>query len=532
MNELANNITKSAVYIRKSREDIELEAKGINTLQMQRDTLIRDVLSKYAFDYDVYEEVVSGDNVRDRPEFQKLLEGLQRGKYQSIVCKDLSRLGRGSYSDQGLIFDLIVDRRIYIITSDTFYDPKNFTDQRMIRFSLFFNREEYEMTVWRLTNGKYDGAKKGNWIAGSVPFGMQYNSNTQKLEANQNECEVVRLVFDLYANQGLGYRAISTKLKKMGIMSPKGKPVWQPLQIMRMLENRAYNGDVVFKKTRRSKLNKNVTIKNPESDWIVKENAHEPIIDESTWEKAQARLNETQSRPPVKMDFSPCELAGIVSCAECGKKMVRQYSVSNYHKKNGDISTYCKEYLYCSDCAISIKYRSVENQIIETLKETVTMSHDMFRSRIEKQMQEIYKDTIVDTDEIVVQLESKKKNLQSRIDKAMDRILDPENTLPTKLLEEQVIKHQTELEELEKQIEYTKSIKKENVDPMEMEDTQSIQDTMRSVLEFYLTEDDKSSKNELLRALFTDVKLHRIEKSRSKKEESKFQLYCTFKLTM
>ena len=74
--------------------------------------------------------MVSGESIKDRPEFQRLLDQIKNGKYQAIVVKDLYRLGRGNYTDMGIVYDLIRDKRIFIITRDNVLDPANHDDLR------------------------------------------------------------------------------------------------------------------------------------------------------------------------------------------------------------------------------------------------------------------------------------------------------------------------------------------------------------------------------------------------------------------
>lgn len=222
MSRVSQSISRAICYIRKSREDEEAERRGEDTLLKQRELMTRDVLSRYEFDYEIREEVASGDSIRERPVFRAILPELGT-KYQAIVCKDLSRLGRGSYTDMGVVYDIIRDKRIYIITKDAVYDPRNFSDLRMIRFSLFFNREEYEMTLWRLTEGKYDGAQRGKWVAGSVPYGFRYHARLQILVPYEPEARIVQWIFRWYGEEGLGYSAIATRLRQLGIRSPEEK---------------------------------------------------------------------------------------------------------------------------------------------------------------------------------------------------------------------------------------------------------------------------------------------------------------------
>src|SRR5690606_16543002 len=229
------DIKKIVNYLRKSRQDEEREKKtGEDTLHEQKQLMDR-VLSDYGIPYDQKSEVGSGDKISTRPVFRQVIEDIKADKYDAIAVKEISRMGRGSYTDMGIIYDLIVDNRIFIITQYKIYDPTNPSDLRQIRFELFMSREEFETTRERLNGGRYNAAMEGKWVAGRAPFGYDYNPQTKRLVINEKEAEIVRAIFDFYANgiienngkrKLVQFRALSTYLKRLGIKTPRGKDEW------------------------------------------------------------------------------------------------------------------------------------------------------------------------------------------------------------------------------------------------------------------------------------------------------------------
>ncbi|WP_051321935.1 recombinase family protein [Alicyclobacillus contaminans] len=357
-------VRRVVCYVRKSREDEEAERRGEDTLAKQREMLVHDVLSRYDVEYDIMEEVASGDSIAQRPVFRRLLP-LLGSTYQAIVCKDLSRLGRGSYRDMGVVYDTLRQHRVFIITKDAIYNPRNMSDLRMIRFSLFFHREEYEMTLWRLTEGKYDGAARGNWVAGSVPYGYRYNAETQTLQPTPDEADVVRRIFSWYGEERLGYRAIVDRLQQHGYVSPRGNAKWHPEVIRRMLRNPAYRGTLVFRKTERNPLTGRVT-ERPSDERIVVENAFPAIVPQALWEQCQTgAIRETPAARATRSAGPSMvwELAGVVHCGACAGKLVRQASNRTYRRKDGTTSVYSREFLYCPRCRYAVKYRDCETQL-------------------------------------------------------------------------------------------------------------------------------------------------------------------------
>lgn len=361
-------------YLRRSRQDIEREKRtGEDTLATQK-KIMSKVLDDLNIPYDQVEEIGSGDKIETRPVFQQALKDLEQGKYNAIAVKEIPRLGRGTYSDMGQIYDLLVLKRIYIVTPYKIYDPQNPADARQIRFELFFAREEFEMIKERLESAKFNLAHEGKWICGATPFGYKLNENTTRLGIVEEEAQIIRLIFTIYvygleingSSRDVSFRAIASYLTRIGVSTPHRAKSWSYLSVRRIIENVAYIGTLRYRTRKRVG---NRYFNRPQSEWIIVENAHEPIIDRDTWELAQDKLKNNRAQPHIKLDFSPCELAGLVVCAKCGHRMIRQYSIQNYIKKNGEKSTYHKEFLWCPTPGCTcVKYRDVESSILSYLK--------------------------------------------------------------------------------------------------------------------------------------------------------------------
>lgn len=284
------NINSIVNYLRKSRKDIERERRtGEDTLYQQQKTMT-EFLDKTGIPYVQRFEVGSGDKISTRPVFQGVLEELKEFKYDAIAVKEISRLGRGSMSDMGVIYDLIIENRIFILTPDRTYDPRNDSDLRQIRFEMFFAREEFEQIRQRLTGARYSSAREGKWM-GVVPYGYTRNPKTLRLEPNE-DAKNVRLIFNLLAHgidgKEVRERAIATYLKRIGIKSAKGLDQWDTTQLKRLLTNQAYIGVSKFRETER--LSNGKLRKRPAEEHIIVENAHEPIISKELFDEVQKSL--------------------------------------------------------------------------------------------------------------------------------------------------------------------------------------------------------------------------------------------------
>lgn len=497
-------------YLRRSRQDVEREKRtGEDTLNEQN-LLMNKVLKEFEIPYEVRKEIGSGDKIETRPVFQGVLKDLKEKKYDAIAVKEISRLGRGSYTDMGQIFDLIVDNRIYIITPYKIYDPQNPSDKRQIRFEIFLSREEFEMTRERLLGARYNYAMQGKWMAGSgIPYGYKLNSETQKLEPDEEFAKNVRLIFELYVNgingKDVAFQSIATYLGRLGIKTAKGLKDWKAQTISRMIQNPVYVGQVRY---RISQIINGKREVRPQKEWIIVSEAHEPLVNDLLWYDAQKKFNSSLRAPKVKLDFSPCELAGLIVCAKCGRKMIRQYCVQNYKKTNGEMTQYHKEFLWCpTDGCNSVKYRDVENLILKFLEmlkdlnkdEMLEMFQENTNTQVDNNQNEQLKQTIID----------KEKELKNRLsfisDKYESGVYSDEEFI------ERRKKINKELEDLSKiEIPENKDIIKEQID------FEEIANRINHILDVYRSLKNKTLKNELLRQVFESIKVETIEKGKGR----------------
>ena len=505
-------------YLRRSRQDIDREKKtGEDTLHEQKQLMDR-VLSNYGVPYDQKLEVGSGDKIETRPVFQEVIKDLESGKYDAIAVKEISRMGRGSYKDMGLIYDLIQDKRIFIITPHRIYDPSNPSDLRMIRFELFMSREEFETTRERLMGGRINAAMEGKWVAGKAPFGFIYNKQTKKLEINEEEAEIVRTIFDFYANgiivngkrKLVSYRALSSYLKKIGIKTMSGKKDWHPRALELFLINDRYIGTLRFRTHMKSTDGKRIPL--PESEHIVVEDAFPAIIDPETWEKVMTRVENKEVVPRSKMDFDPCELAGLCVCVKCGRRMVRQYTVQHYKKKDGSTKIYEKEFLWCTTKGCTfVKYRSIEDDLLETLRQLKDLDDEKMLEVFKTSREEAAKND-TSLDDLEKQLEIKKEELKRRMKFVYDKY---ESRIYT---DEEFIKRRAEIEKELKDIESVAAEEKIlSADQEPVIKPETVRKNITNFLEMYKTANHKTRRNKILRSIFNYVEVEIVEKGRGRR---------------
>ena len=148
--------TEYCMYLRKSRADLEAEARGEgDTLARHRRTLteLADALSLPVGA--IYEEIVSGDTIAARPQMQRLLKEVEAGMWRGVIVMEIERLARGDSIDQGVVARAFKYSETLIITPFKTFDPNNEYDEEYFEFGLFMSRREYK-TIRRRLNAGYD----------------------------------------------------------------------------------------------------------------------------------------------------------------------------------------------------------------------------------------------------------------------------------------------------------------------------------------------------------------------------------------
>ena len=362
--ELRNQIW--LMYLRKSRQDnpdesvAEVLAKHENILQEWAKRELGYVIPEDC----IYREVISGESLSERVEAQKLLNRIEDPRVVGIIVVEPQRLSRGDLEDCGHLISTLRYTKTLVATPMMTYDMENKMERRFFQDELMRGRDYLEYTKEILLRGRIAAVKRGLFIGREAPYG--YNKivigKDHTLEPNEN-ADIVRLVFDLYANQGKTYYQIACHLNDLKISSPRGG-IWVRDTIRKMLMNEHYIGKVTFNKIKNTTIVENGVrinkkLSQPREEVIVAEGKHPAIIDNELFQKAQDRL---KLNPSTKRDFvlqNP--FAGVMYCAGCGKAITR------HPYKLAGLRLECRSR---PKCYKSAKYDDVEQAVITVLEQS------------------------------------------------------------------------------------------------------------------------------------------------------------------
>ena len=233
----------------------------------------------------VYADQASGLHTKNRPGYRKLLRDCRRGKIDLILVKSLSRFGRDAREAISTIRKLKqMNVGIYIELGGIFTMK---TPDSVIDLYAAFAQAESQTRSESIKFGIQNRMRRGKTILNHRQFLGYTKGPDGVLQIVPEEAEIVRKIFDLYI-QGNGVRKIKKYLESHGIKTVTGKTGWSTSTIDRMLSNEKYVGQVLMQKTYTPDFLTGRQVKNTgQKEMYLVENAHEPIIDQETFDKVQ-----------------------------------------------------------------------------------------------------------------------------------------------------------------------------------------------------------------------------------------------------
>lgn len=350
----------AAVYLRKSRADEDEP----DALARHRETLLTFAKVNSIDIVEILEEIVSGENLYARPQMLKLLANVELNRYDSVLCMDIDRLGRGAMSSQGIILETFKGANCKIITPRRVYDLNNEIDEQYSEFETFMARQEYKMITRRMRRGIIASVKDGAHV-GEVPFGYSRvwlnDGKKPYLAINPETAQYVKLAFDMYVNAGAGCQQIADLLNSNGV-KPKKSISWGRTATRRILKNEIYTGTSIYNrnqnKAKRKDGDKNIVTPKPREEWIVIKNAFPAIVTQELFDSAQEIFTGRQHSAYFTGEFKN-PLAGLVHCGVCSKKLQRQHQA----KSQKYIALHCPT----PGCSKAIKLEFVEQAILQSL---------------------------------------------------------------------------------------------------------------------------------------------------------------------
>ncbi len=196
-------------------------------------------------------------------------------------------------------------------------------------------QQEVESLSQNVKMGLHMKMKRGELIGFNGCYGYDYHRDTKTITVNQEEAEVVRMIYDLYL-QGYGTSTIARRLEELGIKNKKGIVSWHTHGVMGMIRNEKYKGDLLLGKTfTTDPISKRRLANMGEENQYYIEDHHEAIVSKEIWEAAD-RIRNTRNKNIVRATTGNRErytrqysFSSMCECGYCGHKLARRTRHSN-----------------------------------------------------------------------------------------------------------------------------------------------------------------------------------------------------------
>lgn len=349
---------KIAAYTRIS---VDVEKDTDNTSIENQKAIIAEYCKTHfpTSTVDYYEDRdKSGYTFNQRPcYYYELRPKLMSGEYDILIIKDLSRFSRRTGKGLAEFEDLVENNlRIISIGESIDYEEGKTDDWLQIKLYFFVNEMPVTDASKKVSAVIANRQKKGEWVC-SVPYGYVMK-NTKKMiyEIDEPAAEVVREIFRLYIS-GWGYKRIANHLTDKKIPTPRMcekvrkeamgdeyhaavREEWSIITVQEMIHNDFYIGTLRCKKFQRQRIN-GPDVPVHESQQIVFENHHTPIVDARTFMTAKEQLERRRKDHYRGVKKNENNYSGFLICGDCGSPMFARnrdtlnnaYVCGRYHRR-------------------------------------------------------------------------------------------------------------------------------------------------------------------------------------------------------
>ena len=310
------------MYLRKSRQDDPNET--VEEVLAKHEAILQE-WAKRELGHEIpedciFREVVSGESIAERVKIQKVLSMVENPNVVGLVCVDPQRLSRGDLLDCGTLINTLMYTSTLVATPMMTYDLSNKMERRFFQDELMRGRDYLDYVKEVLNRGKIASIKKGNYIFSMPAYGYdKVTIGKDHTLVPNKDADVVRMIFDWYVNERLGYVVIANRLDEMGI-KPPATDVWQKNTVAKMLRNVLYIGKIRYNErpsviTIKDGERKVVRHTAAEEDMIIVEGKHPAIVDYDLFMAAQQIIN---NNPRVQIDKQLRNaFAGLIFCSQC-----------------------------------------------------------------------------------------------------------------------------------------------------------------------------------------------------------------------
>ena len=299
----------------------------INSLENQVQYYTELIQSKpnWKFVPGYVDEGISGGSTKKRDNFNRMIRDAKAGMFDFIITKEISRFSRSTLDSIRYTQELL-DYNVGVFFQNDNINTLDTDSEFRLVIMAGVAQDEIRKLSERLKFGFPQAIKNGHVLGNDKLYG--YDKKDCVLTVNEEEAEIIRIIFDLYGNQRLGTRTISKRLMELGYTSREGN-AFNTLTIRHILENPKYKGWYCGNKSQSVDYRTKRNVLLDESEWVTYPDPSIPaIVSEELWNRANAlykrRREEMKSHSSGLSFHNRYPYSTKIYCEEHGTTFHRQ----------------------------------------------------------------------------------------------------------------------------------------------------------------------------------------------------------------
>lgn len=321
------------------------------------------------------DEGFSGGNT-DRPGYQKMLEDIEAGRIDMVVCYMIDRISR-NIADFCSFYSVLSDKGCRFVSVKEQIDDSTAMGRAMLYICQVFANLERDNIRERITDNLSYLASEGYWFSGSAPFGYKTEKIIEKgkrhsvLVKDENTADFYYMLVNMFES-GKSLCGMQTYFKNNNIRTPKGGFIGTSV-LHTILSNPIYASNDSALYDYFTALGSNIPYDRDEFDgengitiggrkrtksssgtkpdcWTIYIGRHQALISGERWVAMQMRFGDNLMFKKRKHDIGL--LRGVLRCKCCGNTMsvscrtlkdtgnIGGHYYCNLHKQRGN--EYCK----------------------------------------------------------------------------------------------------------------------------------------------------------------------------------------------
>lgn len=330
----AENEKITALYERISRDD---EMVGDSNSIVNQKKMLEDYAKQNGYTNIEHftDDGYSGGSF-DRPDWKRMVAGIEDGSIGTVIVKDMSRIGR-DYLQVGFYTEVMFkEKEVHFIAIANGVDNQKRESSEFATFLNIMNEWYIRDSSRKVTTVLRARGMEGKHTTNNAIYGYRKSEEDKnQWVIDEEAAEVVRRIYRM-SLEGKGPYEIARILSEEQIERPSyylakrglgtcrsnnntATPyVWRGATVRDILSKPEYMGHTVnFRSYKESYKDKRAK-KTPKEDWVIFKNTQEAIVSEEMWNKVQ-ELRKTVRRTDTVGEANP--FTGLLYCADCGAKM-------------------------------------------------------------------------------------------------------------------------------------------------------------------------------------------------------------------